>query len=642
MGSFLMHYMAWCSRALSSLLWTLGNMDMDQGKSNKESSVMMDEGQSNFSTCITLIMLPPEILVHIISFLSSSQNKVKLRHVSRWLKSAIERTPSLLKEFVWPYYDSREECCLKEVFRVSGEHIKLLSFPDSTIPPTLVETLQYCSNVQHLSLPSTMLDPEQLRITVNHMRNLQTLEFNVDKYAISAIEQLFLNVVHLKELTVFSSTYQNYLEDLFKHWMLVGFRPLNFKFVTPEARVQSLLDYARIKLTFIPACTANFKVYTKSNKVPLKFTASLPYFQLHLDGSAGKVMTISPVKCSEFGHDLATMSDTQYGGRTYKARYQIDDVEFLNLKHITIFDDLTYTTYLNFTEQPSIDSSQLEQLAIACPNLQQLKLKNCASCLKSLQGLQAIAKYCPILKGLNILGICVSNVENNVLLWEILKKMELTYLAVEFCLVKVKSVNKERLICLYQECCTMRGIQSHLCGCEGCTNEDTSVLSYFPSLIYCYMQSSNKLPSIVQNVISNCKRLKCAFLCHYFRLSLKPVHNRYLQQLFIFSPATIVPDDFMASVSAHGGLVHVVMKVGYLKANSIMSLVSNSQNLITLHLCANALDVESVKNFDAKLKKIFWKRKLFTFGHYMIDLKCIGYLSDVLWKQRTDLLPLFN
>jgi len=47
-------------------------MDMDQGKSNKESSVMMDEGQSNF--IISLIMLPPEILVHIISFLCSSQD----------------------------------------------------------------------------------------------------------------------------------------------------------------------------------------------------------------------------------------------------------------------------------------------------------------------------------------------------------------------------------------------------------------------------------------------------------------------------------------------------------------------------------------------------------------------------------------
>ena len=102
------------------------------------------------------------------------------------------------------------------------------------------------------------------------------------------------------------------------------------------------------------------------------------------------------------------------------------------------------------------------------------------------------------------------------------------------------------------------------------------VWSYFPSLIYCYMQGSNTLPSTVQNMINNCKRLKCVLLCHYFQLSLKPVHNRYLQQLFIFSSVTNVPDDFMASVSAHGGLVHVVMKVGYLKANGITSLVRNS------------------------------------------------------------------
>ena len=35
----------------------------------------------------------------------------------------------------------------------------------------------------------------------------------------------------------------------------------------------------------------------------------------------------------------------------------------------------------------------LEQLAIACPNLQQLNLKENVNCLKSLQGLRAIATH---------------------------------------------------------------------------------------------------------------------------------------------------------------------------------------------------------------------------------------------------------
>ena len=37
----------------------------------------------------------------------------------------LEDTPSLWKEFVWPYYDSRKECSVKEVLKVCGQHIKV-------------------------------------------------------------------------------------------------------------------------------------------------------------------------------------------------------------------------------------------------------------------------------------------------------------------------------------------------------------------------------------------------------------------------------------------------------------------------------------------------------------------------------------
>ena len=78
---------------------------------------------------------------------------------------------------MWPYYDSREECSVKEVLKVCGQYIKVLSFPNSRISLILLEMLQYCSNVQHLSLPSIKLGPESLRNTI---RCLQTLELKVD------------------------------------------------------------------------------------------------------------------------------------------------------------------------------------------------------------------------------------------------------------------------------------------------------------------------------------------------------------------------------------------------------------------------------------------------------------------------------
>ena len=103
---------------------------------------MVDQDNSQEESVLSLLTLPTELLV---SFLSSIRDRVKLRYVSRWLRCVIEGTPSLWKEFVWPYYDSCEECSMKKVLKVCGQRIKVLSFPNSRLSSTLVEMLQYCS-----------------------------------------------------------------------------------------------------------------------------------------------------------------------------------------------------------------------------------------------------------------------------------------------------------------------------------------------------------------------------------------------------------------------------------------------------------------------------------------------------------------
>ena len=86
-------------------------------------------------------------------------------------------------------------------------------------------------------------------------------------------------------------------------------------------------------------------------------------------------------------------------------------------------------------------SKHLEQLAIMCPNLQRLDVHTNKFCLNNLTGLRAIAKSCHNLQGLNLLGIPVSEVENQTQLWEILSDMKSTHLAVELC-VLLPSVEK--------------------------------------------------------------------------------------------------------------------------------------------------------------------------------------------------------
>ena len=208
----------------------------------------------------------------------------------------------------------------------------------------------------------------------------------------------------------------------------------------------------------------------------------------------------------------------------------------------------------------------MEQLAIVCPNdIQGLNLQNCGHCLENLQGLQAVASQCHNLQVLNLLDIhqmhlLIVDVENHFLLREILSNMRLIYLALEFCALKSEPANKERLIKLYQKCWTISGIHCELkFNCGNITDEDITFLSYFPSLNRIYSTDyPGLLPTIVHNVINNCKEIRCASF-RQVRLSqpLDSTHNQNLQQLYIDSSDTDVPDDFLTSVSSHGGLVHV-------------------------------------------------------------------------------------
>ena len=252
------------------------------------------QGNSQEKSLANLSTLPTELLVYIISFLSSLRDRVKLRYVSRWLRCVAEGTPSLWTEFVWPYYGSLEECSMKEVFKVCGQHIKVLSFPNSRVTPMLEDILQYCSNVQHLSLPLIKLDPQQVRKTIHHMGCLQTLELKVDND--DEIKQLLTDTIQLRELVVTSNVVGNYLE-LFKYWEELEFRPSNFKLISIECCNNRLVDYVA-QLTNIPTGTdASFRMYCRHIRTPLSFP--FPYFQFQFEGS-GKV-TIPCIKLRYIG-----------------------------------------------------------------------------------------------------------------------------------------------------------------------------------------------------------------------------------------------------------------------------------------------------------------------------------------------------
>ena len=66
--------------------------------------------------------LPIELLVYIFSLLPTSCDIIRLRYVSHKMRS-ISETSSLWGNFLWPWYDRREERSVNDVLKKCGSHI---------------------------------------------------------------------------------------------------------------------------------------------------------------------------------------------------------------------------------------------------------------------------------------------------------------------------------------------------------------------------------------------------------------------------------------------------------------------------------------------------------------------------------------
>ena len=234
-----------------------------------------------------------------------------------------------------------------------------------------------------------------------------------------------------------------------------------------------------------------------SLKVPLDLFHAMPVFQLQF----GQGVMLPLLDASRFGgggEDLLLMTGCSHGNRVaYKVKEWRRDINTIQSEQLNCgVSSLEFVTECDLSSC-AFDSVHLEQLAVMCPNLQRLDLSENSHCLKSLQGLRAIANCCDNLQGLNLLGIKVTEVENHMQLWEILSNMKLTHLAIDFC-VMMPSENddkyKQNLIGLYQKCCCLQALLlGHIeragmlnCpNCNGFTDSHIALLSHFPMLTYC-------------------------------------------------------------------------------------------------------------------------------------------------------------
>ena len=582
----------------------------------------------------SLLSLPNELLVYIFAFLPNGRDKMMLQRVSRRLKSVMDK-PSLWSEFVWPSYDIREEHCVNSLLRSCGEYIKRLSFPDH-VPSSLLKMLPYCINVVHLNLAKTKLDPDQLVMATKHMTQLQTLDilWNTDLmqfvYIMLSMKAVAAN---LKELTVRVKAKERELDSIhsslqsFLYWLTKGVMLANLNIVCShyELRTDLIREWTICNPKTPSGHNSDVKIYTNLT-APLDLYCVLPVFQLQF----GLDATLPLVDASKFGllgfeDDLILLTNHCHADTTvYKAKMWRSASDFQRSKLNCRFNNLDSVIEFDFSSCKSLHSDQLEQLAVMCRNLQRLNLSHNTVCLRNLQRLRTLAKCCHNLQGLNLLGIKVTEVENHMQLWETLSSMKLTYLAIELCnIISVKgdSTYKQDLIGLYQKCSYLRALQlqSSVCSsCDAATDQDILLISNFPSLTYCAL---GQVPLIVEGIATSCKRLKYLNIRSSFPLLFSAdISKCYLQQLFLHSTTSSIPDNFMVEISAHHGLVHVLLCVKLVGYNAV---IKNSPKLVTFHIIAHVSVMEDTKlslnSLKTELKQKYSDTRLFNSGRFEVE-----------------------
>ena len=649
---------------------------------------------SNSETVVqsTLVTLPVEVLVCICSFLGTS-DLVRIRCVSKSLRCVTE-IPSLWETFIWSGYAPRDDKLLKHVLKVFEKHIKRVYFADHIAPSKLQLMLWSCKNVVQLSLPSFryVANFEKFESIISRLAgSLQSLEIpsasrlcdyrRVVKLS-SNLQELSL---HYRGSMWWFCRYS--VQEWLDEWANLKYVPRKLSIIINDkpAMMSILLSSLQLCLPVLRnkklpklvglSDIAWFNICFKTSR---HFSPVVPHIQVRITDSSVAVPSVKASKYGLLGLDMDTLHLTRgshHGKKVYKALL-IDGID----EHIdTSVTSLTSITYFDASYCKCLYPGHLEQLSVACPNLQKLDLYGNSKCLSNLNGLHSLASHCKSLQGLNLMGIHVDDYEYDfVQLWEILCTMHLTQLAIEAWMIKVRdgrnagvpsrssadssiAVKHQKLIDMFQKYSSLICLQvleveveeDSVGSWNNLNDSELSLVSHFPSVMsyrLCNLPNSNCYHTL-KNVFA-CKYLRSLFLSKsipgILSLSLEG-HCSCLQQLYIYSKDTVPTAAFIDALCGHGGLEHVIFCVKSLTARSVINIIEHSFNLVTFDvtLCSRAFVKAELKQLIANMKNKFPKRKLFNGGNF--NIRQIAYHSissedanDNSLLCNTDLLSVWN
>ena len=571
-----------------------------------------------------------------------------MRNVSRRFKDVSEM-PLLWREFVWLDYEPRHVRSVSNVLEVSGGYVRRMFFPTHVTPTKILEMARYCTRVTHLSLPrGCQLSLDHLEEIINIMTHLIQLDVFTDG---NFIQQDVLPTENYKLVEGVLKVTAASVKEL-------NLRPYsNGQLTSIIASIERRAKRGH-PLPSVINIYPQPGVTTTSSKL-FKFWSSvlnfkLPSFEIGLYDTEGAPMNLYPavpLRKFQFGptakppftrlsnhrivglkHDIFHLREYDYHGTIRCAISPELELcrSLIEEKHFSYPSQLHSVSYTDISNS-GVHTHHLKQLAVACPNLEQLNLQGNVDCLKDLQGLRAIVRTCKNLTSLNLSGIPVSLVESCLLLWELLSSLKkLTHLVIELCVLRPPDsidANKQSLISMFKSCGNLKALEICCDKSRSCTecngNKEDFLLSCFPSLTHCTMQ--NFQHSGIMYAINNCRRLK--FLHEYGARAcednLLPLSNsHHLQELHIDSPFFTFTDEIMEVLSAHGELERVTLHVNSITVNAITTLINNSPNLMLLKVSIRKLLFSDnhlrVYNHTNRVKKMFSYHKLFDNGSFSV------------------------
>ena len=599
--------------------------------------------QDDSDCCWTsLVNLPTELLVIILSYLSI-RDIISMQFVSQRFKE-ISEIPLLWKKFIWPDYEPRHVCSVSKVLKAHGEHVRRIFFPAYMTSANILEMAHCCPKITHLSLPrhTELSLLEEIVHTMTHLEQLDVFtsimiypSYRVVKKLLEvttgSVRKLILKFEWCHhDIREFLCTLENILKN--GHPL-----PSVINLLIDKDNVHISKTLESWPASIYTIASLEIGLYDIA-RVPMDLYPPIPIRKFRF----GPAATPPLIKLSDHGilgldYDIFYLSDYDHYD---KVRLSISPhwyaVIVEHLHCISKFDSVSNVDFLHVNIYPG----HLEQLAIACPNLERLNLRNAQNCLQSLQGLHAIVDTCQNLQGLNLFGIPVSSVESYLLLWELLSSIKkLTHLAIDLCMLiqcsNCDSADKETLIGMLGKCGSLKALEiienfNCNCKCKGCQNVPSVMFSHFPSLVYVRL-SQSRCTTALKCTITNCYQLKYLYYETNFQLeahvTLPSSSSCHLQQLIINSLNINLSTPSVHVLSAHGELEQVRLYIKSITTSAITTLISNSPNLILLHIESELFDENGV-NLDHKKKKYkdtvsktFSYHKLLTTGDFIL----IGY-----------------